>query len=142
MPFSTSFLLGRSADYTQAEIQEFERRVRNFSLFDRVTVAVRDQTLAIEVQEKFTLAPILNFTSGSSPQDLNATGGLVEYNIAGGPIQLQSTRTGTSRSGFYNMPTVPIVGRRKSRERITTTGFDLLSRRRPGIVAAWRVSSS
>ncbi len=93
MPFSTSFLLGRSADYTQAEIQEFERRVRNFSLFDRVTVAVRDQTLAIEVQEKFILATILNFTSGSSPQDLNATGGLVEYNIAGGPIQRQSTRT-------------------------------------------------
>lgn len=76
------------ADYTQAEIQEFERRVRNLSLFDRVTVAVRDQTLAIEVQEKFTLSPILNFTSGSSPQDLNATGGLVEYNIDGGATAL------------------------------------------------------
>ncbi|MEQ1563191.1 MAG: hypothetical protein E8D51_02760 [Nitrospira sp.] len=76
------------AAYTEAEIREFERRVRNLSLFDRVTVAVRDQTLAVEVQEKFTLAPILNFTSGSSPQDLNATGGLVEYNIDGGATAL------------------------------------------------------
>jgi hypothetical protein len=76
------------AEYTKAEILEFERRVRNLSLFDRVTVAVRDQTLAIDVQEKFTLAPILNFTSGSSPQDLNATGGLVEYNIDGGATAL------------------------------------------------------
>lgn len=71
------------ADYTPPEIQEFERRVRNLSLFDHVAVTVREQTLLVEVQEKFTLAPILNFTSGSSPQDLNATGGLVEYNIDG-----------------------------------------------------------
>ena len=76
------------ADYTDAEIHEFERRIRNLSLFDRVTVAVRDKTLVIEVQEKFTLAPILNFTSGSSPRDLNATGGLVEYNIDGGATAL------------------------------------------------------
>lgn len=76
------------AEYTTAEILEFERRVRNLSLFDRVTVSVREQTLVTEVQEKFTLAPILNFTSGSSPQDLNATGGLVEYNIDGGATAL------------------------------------------------------
>ncbi len=76
------------AEYTQAELQEFERRIRNLSLFDHVAVAVRDHTLTVQVQEKFTLAPILNFTSGSSPRDLNATGGLVEYNIDGGATAL------------------------------------------------------
>ncbi len=76
------------AEYTKAEILEFERRVRNLSLFDWVAVEVRDTTLVVEVQEKFTLAPILNFTSGSSAQDLNATGGLVEYNIDGGATAL------------------------------------------------------
>ena len=76
------------AELSQAELSEFERRVRNLSLFDHVRVEVREQTLVIEVREKFTLAPILQFTSGSTPQDLNATGGLVEYNIDGGGTAL------------------------------------------------------
>ena len=81
------------AAYNRAEIEEFERRIRNLSLFDRVSLSVQDRTLGIEVQEKFTLAPILNFTSGSVLQDLNATVGLVEYNLGG---------TGTQLGGQFN----------------------------------------
>lgn len=81
------------ASFSPAEILEFERRIRNLSLFDRVSVAVTEGVLTVDVQEKWTLSPILNFTSGSSLQDLNATAGLVEYNIGG---------TGTQLGGQFN----------------------------------------
>ena len=83
-------LLPRSlpAEFTGAEIEEFERRVRNLSLFDRVQVTRAGQIMTVEVQEKITLAPILNFTSGTSVKDLNATMGLVEYNLFGTGTQL------------------------------------------------------
>lgn len=42
---------------TRTELQEFERRIRNLSLFDRVGVAVGDRMLTVEVLEKFTLVP-------------------------------------------------------------------------------------
>ena len=88
-------LLPRSspAEYTQAEVEEFERRVRNLSLFDRVQVTRSGPTVTVAVQEKVTLSPILNFTSGSSLKDLNATVGLVEYNLFG---------TGTHLGGQFN----------------------------------------
>ena len=88
-------LLPRSlpADFTRAEIEEYERRVRNLSLFDQILVARAEDTLNVAVQEKITLAPILNFTSGSSLKDLNATVGMVEYNLFG---------TGTQLGGQFN----------------------------------------
>ena len=88
-------LLPRSspAEYTQAEVEEFERRVRNLSLFDRVQVIRNGPMVTVAVQEKVTLAPVLNFTSGSSVKDLNATVGLVEYNLFG---------TGTHLGGQFN----------------------------------------
>ena len=81
------------AEFTRTEIEEFERRVRNLSLFDHVQVTRDGQSLTVAVQEKITLAPILNFTSGSSVKDLNATVGLVEYNLFG---------TGTQLGGQFN----------------------------------------
>lgn len=81
------------AEFTGTEIEEFERRVRNLSLFDRVQVTRDGPTLSVDAQEKITLAPILNFTSGSSVKDLNATVGLVEYNLFG---------TGTQLGGQFN----------------------------------------
>lgn len=81
------------SQFTRAEIEEFERRIRNLSLFDRVNVAAHDGNMAVDVQEKFTLSPILSFTSGTSVKDLNATAGLVEYNLGG---------TGTQIGGQFN----------------------------------------
>jgi len=88
-------LLPRSvpAKFTHAEVEEFERRVRNLSLFDRVQVTRSGRNVTVDVEEKITLAPILNFTSGSSLKDLNATVGLVEYNLFG---------TGTHLGGQFN----------------------------------------
>ena len=88
-------LLPRSlpAEFTRVEVEEFERRVRNLSLFDRVQVTRAGQNVTVDVQEKITLAPILNFTSGTSMKDLNATAGLVEYNLFG---------TGTQLGGQFN----------------------------------------
>lgn len=88
-------LLPRSspAEYTRAEVEEFERRVRNLSLFDHVQITREGPMVTVAVQEKVTLAPILNFTSGSSLKDLNATAGLVEYNLFG---------TGTHLGGQFN----------------------------------------
>ncbi|MDP3091086.1 MAG: hypothetical protein Q8N04_10425 [Nitrospira sp.] len=81
------------AEFTGTEVEEFERRVRNLSLFDHVQVARDGHSLTVAAQEKITLAPILNFTSGSSVKDLNATVGLVEYNLFG---------TGTQLGGQFN----------------------------------------
>ncbi len=81
------------AQFTRAEVEEFERRVRNLSLFDHVQVTRDGQGITVEAQEKITLAPILNFTSGTSLKDLNATVGLVEYNLFG---------TGTQLGGQFN----------------------------------------
>ena len=88
-------LLPRSLpdEFTPTELAEFERRVRNLSLFDHVQVRRNGVTLSVEVQEKVTLAPIVNFTSGTSVKDLNATLGLVEYNLFG---------TGTHLGGQFN----------------------------------------
>ncbi|BFU96250.1 MAG: hypothetical protein NTNFB02_29720 [Nitrospira sp.] len=76
------------AEFTQEEMKEFERRIRNLSLFDHVSVTISGGETLISVQEKLTLAPIFNFTSGSSLKDLNATVGLVEYNLFGNATQL------------------------------------------------------
>jgi hypothetical protein len=79
--------------FTRAEVREFERRVRNLSLFDHVEITEDGPQITVTVQEKVTLAPILNFTSGSTAKDLNATVGLVEYNLFG---------TGTQLGGQFN----------------------------------------
>ena len=88
-------LLPRSlpAEFSRDEVEEFERRVRNLSLFDRMQVTRDGPIVTVDVQEKITLAPILNFTSGTSVKDLNATVGLVEYNLFG---------TGTQLGGQFN----------------------------------------
>ncbi|MDH4188492.1 MAG: hypothetical protein OEV08_16010, partial [Nitrospira sp.] len=46
------------AEFTRAEVEEFERRVRNLSLFDQVQVTREGQILTVDAQEKVTLAPI------------------------------------------------------------------------------------
>ena len=88
-------LLPRSvpAEFTRAEMEEFERRVQNLSLFDRVQVTRDGSIVTVDVEEKVTLAPILKFTSGASVKDLSATVGIVEYNLFG---------TGTQLGGQFN----------------------------------------
>jgi outer membrane protein assembly factor BamA len=75
-------------EFTREELSEFERRIRNLSLFDKVRVALRENVLYVEVQEKITLAPILDFTTGKTLQDTSVSFGVVEYNIGGTGTQL------------------------------------------------------
>ncbi len=75
-------------EFSEAELAEFQRRIRNLSLFDSVQTGLNGNTLRVVVEEKITLAPIVSVTSGSSIKDLNATFGLVEYNIRGSGTQL------------------------------------------------------
>jgi hypothetical protein len=74
--------------FTRAELREFERRIRNLSLFDRVLVTTQGEALRVDVREKITLAPILEFTSGRTFKDTSVTAGIVEYNIGGTGTQL------------------------------------------------------
>ena len=52
-------LLPRSVpgEFTRAELAEFERRIRNLSLFDHVEVDIQNHRVAVGVHEKFTLSP-------------------------------------------------------------------------------------
>ena len=74
--------------FTRAELREFERRIRNLSLFDRVLVTTQGEALRVDVREKITLAAILEFTSGRTFKDTSVTAGIVEYNIGGTGTQL------------------------------------------------------
>ena len=40
------------ATYGREEIKEFERRIRNLSLFDRINVTVQAPNVTVDVQEK------------------------------------------------------------------------------------------
>ncbi len=75
-------------ELSEVELAEFQRRIRNLSLFDNVQTRLDGSALRVTVQEKVTLAPIVSVTSGSSIKDLNATFGLVEYNVGGSGTQL------------------------------------------------------
>jgi len=97
------------ASFTKAEIEEFERRIRNLSLFDLVRVGREGDRLTLAVQEKITLAPIVGFTSGSSLQDVNATLGLAR-NSAGNSVTASAARTWSC--GSRNMRSNQAGGRR------------------------------
>ena len=71
------------AHYTGAELAEFERRLRNLAIFDHVKVQRRGERLEIEVREKWTLIPSVEFSSGQTVADTYALLGVTEYNLLG-----------------------------------------------------------
>ena len=94
--------------------------MRNLSFFDRIQVTRTGQKVMVDVQEKITLAPILSFTCGTSVKDLNATMGLVEYNLFGTGTQLGASSVTvsadpTSTCGSRNIPMGLVDGSKKSR---------------------------
>lgn len=68
---------------TAIEIEEFERRVRNLAVFDKVTVQADDPELVVTVREKFTLIPSLEFSTGATAVDTYALVGATESNLLG-----------------------------------------------------------
>ena len=74
--------------YTRDELTEFERRVRNLSLFDDVSVAVEGSAIRVHVREKTSIAPIVELSTGKTLKDSSATLGVVEYNLLGRALTL------------------------------------------------------
>lgn len=83
--------------YTHAEVAEFERRVRNLSLFDDVSVGVEGSALHVRVREKTTIAPIVELSTGKTLRDSSAKLGVVEYNLFGRAIELGGSLAYSSR---------------------------------------------
>lgn len=91
------------ARYTEEEVREFERRVRNLSIFDAVQVSVVDQVLQVVVREKFTLAPIVTFSTGKTNQDVDITAGAGEYNLFGEATKLAGIFRYTQRRPNFEL---------------------------------------
>lgn len=83
--------------YTRAEVAEFERRVRNLSLFDDVSVALEGSALHVRVREKTTIAPIVELSTGKTLRDSSGKLGVVEYNLLGRAIELGGSLAYSSR---------------------------------------------
>jgi hypothetical protein len=89
--------------FTEGEVREFERRVRNLAIFDSVQVSVVDQVLVVVVREKFTLAPIVNFSTGKTNQDVDVTAGAGEYNLFGEATKLSGVFRYTQRRPNFEL---------------------------------------
>jgi hypothetical protein len=85
--------------YTEAELEEFERRLNNLGIFDAVVVRCGAGALAVVVREKWTLVPEVDFASGKTLEDLYAMVGVTEYNLFG-TANLLSLTAYRERRGF------------------------------------------
>jgi len=76
------------ARFSDAELAEFERRVANLAIFDRVVVERSGATLKVAVREKWTLIPNFEFATSRTLADSYALAGVTEYNAFGTGNQL------------------------------------------------------
>ena len=77
------------ADFTEAELDELKRRIKNLALFDWVEVTPKGSELHINVRRKTTLVPVLGLSTGKTLSDTTVTLGFVEYDIAGSATRLR-----------------------------------------------------
>lgn len=70
-------------ELTDAELREFERRVRNLGLFDKVSVTVASGVLHVDARRKFNVEPKLDFASGKTLRDTEIAGGAVHHDVDG-----------------------------------------------------------
>lgn len=75
-------------ELSPAELVELERRLYNLGIFDRVQVKVEGTRLLVDVREKWTLIPSLEFASGRTLVDSYVSVGATEYNFLGTAAQL------------------------------------------------------
>ena len=69
--------------YSDAELVELERRLWNLSIFDKVQVERQPEEITIELREKWTLIPQLDYSSGRSWRDTYLALSATEYNFLG-----------------------------------------------------------
>lgn len=71
------------AIYSDVELTELRRRLDNLGIFDRVTVRRVADGIEIDVREKWTLIPTLDFSRGKTFRDTFLLMGATEYNFLG-----------------------------------------------------------
>ncbi len=76
------------ARYAWLELAELERRLNNLGIFDHLAVRCEPGLLVVQVREKWTLVPEIDFSSGKTWSDTYALLGATEYNILGTANQL------------------------------------------------------
>lgn len=69
--------------FTDAELREFERRLRNLGLFDRLEVRLRGRTLAIEVDRKDNIEGDFEASSGATPRDTDVEAAVLHHDVDG-----------------------------------------------------------
>jgi hypothetical protein len=89
-PTTITGLLPRDlpALFTSEELEELDRRLNNLAIFDSVEVRVEGRRLVVELREKWTLIPDVEFTTGRTLADTYVSLGVTEYNLAGTAAQL------------------------------------------------------
>jgi hypothetical protein len=100
-PETISELLPRPlpAALTGSELVELRRRIKNLALFDQVDVDPAGRTLFVRVRRKFTISPIVDFSTGKTLSDSKVTLGAVEHDIDGHGTRLGG-RASYSERGF------------------------------------------
>ena len=77
------------AFYSKDEIEELERRLNNLEIFDEVRVKRQGPRLVVvDVREKWTLIPTVEFSTGKTIADARLLVGATEYNVLGTANQL------------------------------------------------------
>ncbi|MFM2416174.1 MAG: hypothetical protein RL385_897, partial [Pseudomonadota bacterium] len=71
------------ARYSDEELDDWVRRVRNLEAFDNVELRRSEGALEITVREKWTLLPFVDFQSGRKLEDARILLGLMETNLLG-----------------------------------------------------------
>ncbi|WP_394826717.1 hypothetical protein [Pendulispora albinea] len=71
------------ATYTDDEIDEYQRRITNLGIFDRVDVRFASQVLVVELRKKFTISPRISLSTGRTLADTYLLLGADEYNAFG-----------------------------------------------------------
>jgi len=71
------------AVFLRRELDEFERRLNNLGIFDRVLVSLESRALVVEVREKWTLIPTIDFATGQTLADTYVAVGATDHNFLG-----------------------------------------------------------
>jgi hypothetical protein len=79
------------AQYTEAELEEFQRRLWNLGIFDYVQLLRTPAGLDVVLREKWTLIPMLDFSTGSTWKDTYLSLSVSEYNFLGRAMLLMAS---------------------------------------------------
>ncbi len=88
--------------YDEAELEEFRRRVANLHLFDEVDVAREGDALRVTVREKFSVSPVVDFSTGKALADTAVTLGAVQNNVGGRAAQIGGVIEYVERGPQFN----------------------------------------